>query len=288
MMRQDRGVALLFVLVILALCSAVVVAMVTMSEGSITRSRFYDEAAAAAALVSAGEATAVIALRRDLLTGPGLDHAGEAWAAVNQAEVAIKGGRFSLTLTDAQGRFNLGNLATGGVMAQTLLGRIIAAVDLKPELAAQIIAAMTAAQPPARLDQLQGLMGKDDLTRLATMVTILPQPTDVNVNAAPVAVLAVMLGNPVQAKLLEARRSKRGFVTPEDVSALGIILPAGLGYQSACFALHVTAQSGDTVVAEDAMILRRLDDNGVPVAHVVARQLADNAMAAGLPLPPSN
>ncbi len=279
MMRgRDQGVTLLFVLVILALCSAVVVAMVTVSEGSITRSRFYDEAAAGQALVAAGEDTAVIALRRDLATSPAIDHPREPWAQVNQAEVAIANGRFSLTLADAQGLFNLTNLATEGVLAQNRLADILQALGLKADLAGQIIAT-----PPARLADLQ--LSAEDLAKLATMVTVLPQATPVNVNAAPAALLAVLLTNPVQAKLLEARRAKLGFLTPEDVSGLGIVLPAGLGFNAGYFDLTVTAQVGDTVVTQTALIARRLDSAGKPQALVVARQFGPEAVTTLPPLP---
>lgn len=271
-MRGDRGVTLLFVLVILALCSAVVVAMVTVSEGSITRSRLYNEATAAGALVTAGEVTAQIALRRDLATSADLDHGGEAWAAYNQADVAIAEGRFSLTIADAQGRFNLSNLATEGVVAQTRLADIVKALDLTPDSAGRIITAMQGS--PARMDQLRDAAGlsAEDLAKLATMVTLLPSSSSVNVNSAPVALLAVLLKNPLQASLLVARRSKLGFVTREDVSGLGIVMPAGLGFTSGFFDLTVTAQVGQTVVTETAVIARGIDPNGLAEALVVVRQ----------------
>ena len=117
MRNRDDGVTLLFVLVILALTAASVVAMVNLSESSVTRSRLYAEAVAAQALLSAGEATAVIALRRDLATSPELDHNREAWALYNQTDVAIEGGRFSLTMLDAQGLFNLQILGMGALLA---------------------------------------------------------------------------------------------------------------------------------------------------------------------------
>ncbi|MBC7476484.1 MAG: general secretion pathway protein GspK [Pseudorhodobacter sp.] len=269
---------MLFVLVILALCSAVVVAMVTVSEGSIARSRSYDEAAAAGSLVSAGEVTALIALRRDMVASPGLDHGREAWAQVNQADVAIADGRFSLTLRDAQGLFNLTNLATEGILAQNRLADILSALGLKADLATQIVDAR-----PARLTDLQ--LSPDDLAILRTMVTVLPQASTVNVNTASAPLLSVLLKNPVQAKLLEVRRAKQGFLTPEDVSGLGIVLPAGLGFSSVYFDLTVTAQVGDTVVMETALVARRLDNAGKPRVSVVARQFGPEAAVVLSALP---
>ena len=292
MRKRDEGVTLLFVLVILALTAASVVAMVNLSESSVTRSRLYSEAVAAQALLSAGEATAVIALRRDLATSPELDHNREAWALYNQTDVAIEGGRFSLTMLDAQGLFNLTNLATEGIVAQNRLKDILAALDLDLRLAPPIIAALAAPPAPARLDQLRDRAGVsvDDLAKLATMVTILPREIAVNLNAAPAGLLEVMLKNPVQAKLLEARRAKLGFLTPADVSGLGIILPAGLGFRSTYFRVRITAQTGDSVQSESVLIERSTDPEGAAVARVVARQpilSSPDAMAAGLPPPPS-
>ncbi len=282
-MRQpDAGVTLLFVLVILALTSAVVVTMVTVSESSVDRSRMNAEATSAQALLSAGEVTAEIALRRDLATSPAIDHGHEDWAKVNQSDIAIADGRFGLILADAQGLFNLTSLATEGVLAQNRLRDIVAALDLKADLAPRIIAAMTSA-PPTRLDQLRDTAGisVDDLASLSGMVTILPRPTPVNVNSAPVALLTVLLNNPLQAKLLEARRAKLGFLTPADVAALGVVLPAGLGFRSTYFRLRVTVQVGTTVTAQDSLIERR---DSPADAFVVSRQ---SVIAAGSPLPPS-
>ena len=286
MRKHDGGVTLLFVLVILALTSAVVVTMVTLSESAVDRSRFYDEATSAQALLSAGEATAVIALRSDLATSPEVDHDREVWAKVNQADVAIAGGRFGLALGDAQGLFNLTNLGTEGVLAQNRLRDILGALDLDTDLALRIIATFSATLPPTRLAQLRDAAGVSDaeLAALATMVTILPRNTTVNVNAAPVALLAVLLNNPVQAKLLDTRRAKLGFLTPADVSALGVILPAGLGFQSTFFRLRVTVQVGTTLQAQDSLIERGGDADGAADAFVVARE---STMAAGSPPPPS-
>lgn len=287
--NPDPGVTLLFVLVILALASGIVVTMVTVSETSVTRSRFYQQAGAVQALLSAGEATAVIALRRDLETSPGIDHDRESWAAVNQADVAIEGGRFALALRDAQGRFNLTNLATEGVLAQNRLRDIVVALKLDAAAAVRIIVLFTAPDPPTRLDQLQARAGisADDLAVLGTLVTVLPGASAVNVNAAPVSLLALLLGNQVQARLLDARREKLGYVTPADVAALGIVLPAGLGFRSTYFRLQVIAEAGTTRLLQDSLIERRVEGRNVATARVVARfQHPENQVAAELPLPP--
>lgn len=287
--KPDPGVTLLFVLVILALASGIVVTMVTLSETAVTRSQSVQQATAVQALLAGGEATAVIALRRDLATRPDIDHGAETWAVVNQADVAIDGGRFALSLSDAQGQFNLTNLATEGVLAQNRLRDIVAALKLDPAVAFRIIGLFTAPDPPARLDQLQGRagIGPDDLAALGTMVTVLPAESAVNINAAPVGLLAVLLNNPMQARLLETRRAKPGYVTPPDVAALGIVLPAGLGFRSTFFRLQVVAEVGTTRQRQDSLIERRIDENGVATVLVISRAMhPERQVAAELPPPP--
>ena len=283
--KADHGVTLLFGLALLALTAAIVVAMAVESDRSITRSQTYDEAGAAQALIAAGEVSALIALRRDGEVAPEIDHAGEAWAKTGQNEVAIGGGRFSLQIADAQGLFNLNNLATEGVLAQQRLTDITKALGLAPELAKRIIAAYGTGQSLARLSDLTRVAAAtpSDLTALAQMVTVLPSVTDVNLNAAPVDLIAVLLQSPKLARQLDTKRAVRGFLTQLDLQGLGIILPAGLGLQSNFFRLRVTVQVAGTVQTTTSLIQRRIGQGPVAAA-VIARE---SVMAAGSPPPPS-
>jgi len=264
MRAPEKGVVLIYVLVVLAVSSAVVVAMVGRSEQSITSGRLFADAAQAQALVSAGEASAIAALRRD---PPEIDHRNEGWAKVAQADLAIAGGRFQLEISDAQGRYNLTNLAAGGVLAQDRLRAILAALDLEPGLAPRLVAAFASEHPPQSLRQVPGLT-PTDLAALDPLVTVLPLPAEVNINAAPVRLLAALLANPVQARKLALRRDAQGFLTLQDVAGMGVILPPGIGVRSDFFALRVTVQMGDALGVTDSLIWRKPEG----VVRVVRRQ----------------
>ena len=262
--EPERGIVLVYVLVVLAVASAVVVAMVGQSDRAIDRARQFGDAAQAEALIRAGEASAIAALARD---PRGIDHGQEAWARVAQQDLAIAGGRFQLRISDAQGRFNLTNLRSGGVLAQDRLRAIAASLRLDPSVVARLVAAFGPGNPPHDLQDLQGVIAADDLEALGGLVTVLPEASDVNLNAAPAALVAVLLANEVQARKLMLRREAAGFLSAADVAGLGVILPPGIGFGSDFFWVDVTVQVGDALQSGTALIER--SGGGVPV--VVSR-----------------
>ncbi|MBV8971514.1 MAG: general secretion pathway protein GspK, partial [Sphingomonadaceae bacterium] len=92
------------VLAVVAVATALVAAMLD-TGAAIDRAAAWRDAARARAIARGGELSAIAALRRD--TDPARDDRSEAWARVAQAPTPIAGGRFALTIDDAQGRFNV-------------------------------------------------------------------------------------------------------------------------------------------------------------------------------------
>ena len=249
----ESGIVLVYVLVVLAVASAVVVAMVGQSDRAIDRSRQFSDAAQAEALIRGGEASALAALARD---GRSIDHGQEAWAQVAQQDLAIAGGRFQLRISDAQGLYNLTNLVSGGVLAQDRLRAIVASARLDPSVAVRLIAAFASGDPPREPGDLHGVIAGTDLAALAGLVTVLPAASVVNLNAAPSDLVAVMLANAVQARILMLRRDDTGFLTAADVAGMGVILPPGIGFASDFFRVEVTVQVGDALLATSGLIWR--------------------------------
>jgi general secretion pathway protein K len=283
--ERDGGVVLINVLVLLGLAASVVYVMLNLADLSIARSQRFSEAAQALALIRAGEQSAIVALRRDMDEAPAIDHAAEPWAAVAQQRITIEGGTFEMEIADAQGLLNLNALAGGGLQAQQTLRAIVAALELDPGVATRIAASIAREGP---LDQLSDLgtragIAPADLARLGGLVTALPGTADVNVNAAPAPLLAVLLQNPVQARVLAAMRERVGFLTPDDVAAAGVILPPGVGFASDLYRTRVAVRIGGTTRSMESLLERRRREGKAEVA-VVSRR---NATAAGLP-PPSS
>jgi general secretion pathway protein K len=255
--------------VILALSSAVLFAMIRLSDTAITRSQHYTDAGQGLALISGGEATAMAALARDARETPEADHPGEAWAAIAQDEVAVEGGTFSLAIEDAQGRFNLNNLAAGDPDSVTILQRILATLDLPDTVGLRIAARLA---DPTPLQSLEGLVDAgipaDQVAVLANLVTVLPGVTPINLNTMPDTMFAVLADNPVQARLLQGIRARTGQLTTEQVLDAGLILTAAAGFTSSYFTVTTRVAIGDAVQRRESLIGRAGDD-----VQVVARRI---------------
>lgn len=106
--RQQRGVALLTVLLITAIVSITAVAMVKSQQIDIRRTANVLENDQAYLLARSIENWAMVVLERDSLKGQS-DNLSEAWAQP-LVPTAIEGGMVSAAMVDMQGRFNLNNL----------------------------------------------------------------------------------------------------------------------------------------------------------------------------------
>ncbi len=276
---SDQGVVLVNVLVILALMASVVFAMVTLSDISITRSQRFSEAGQALALIAAGEASAVVALRRDLAESPDSDHLAEPWAQIQQEEVRIDAGTFALTITDAQARLNLNSLPGSGVLGVQILRRALTALELPPDVGVRIGVRLAQGQPLERLTDLEAEAGLTsvEVARLSELVTVLPGRTDINVNTAPEALIATLADNPVQARNLIGIRNRKGFLTREDITAARMILPPGASFSSRFFHVMTEVTIGSTTQLRQSLLQRYARRDGTMEVVVVGIETIDGA-----------
>lgn len=288
-MRRDaqNGVVLINVLVLLALATAVVYAMLSLADISIARSQRFSEAGQALALLRAGEQSAIVALRRDMLEAPDNDHRAEPWGLTAQSGIEIAGGAFELAIADAQGLFNLNLLARPDQLSLQTLRAIVDALELSSGTTERIAASIALDGPLRQLDDLTWRAGipAEDIALLASLVTALPGRGRVNMNTAPPALLAILLSNPAQARALVAIRERAGFITPEDLAAANIIPPPGSGLRSELYRVRVTARIGNTAQATESLLQRRAGPGGRSEVAVIERK---NATAAVSPPPPSS
>ena len=273
--RADSGVVLVTILIVMALCVTVIVAMTLQSEATIRLTARQMDAAQARALEAAGEASALSALTLDLQTAPEADAATEAWARAGQSDVATSLGHFQMAIFDQAAWFNLNTLIAGSPAARAALGSIVAAAGLPPEVGVRIAAALQGGRPLLRLGDLAaraGLTGAE-LAALAGFVTCTPELTAaVNINAAPEALLGALLRNAdTTARIVAAR--KTGMITPDGLRQLGIILPAGLSVRSDVFGLRIVTTSGEASAHATVLIHRWRDPDGTAHAVVAGRTL---------------
>ncbi len=241
------------VVAMVAVAAALVMAMLDREAPAVDRTATYRTAAQALAIARGGELSAVAALQRD--GDSTRDDLTEAWARVAQPPTPIAGGSFALAITDAQGRFNV-NAATGA--GEPVLAGIVAALGLPPEVAVRIAGTVAARGRVRNLGELTRA-GLDDATlaRLRPLVTALPGDAPVNVNAAPAALLGVLVGDGVKGEQLARSRERAGRLTPPDLAAAGAELPPGAGFTSNHFLVTSTVTQGGTTVVLTSLLERR-------------------------------
>lgn len=255
-MKRDRGVILVNVLVVLALGAAIVVLMFTSQETLVDRTRRAAAATQAEALVLGAEASLVAALRRDMAVAPETDHYQEDWALAAQQEVRLASGRFSVEVTDAQSRFDLNSLASGGLAQQQMWMRLAAALELPDTTTLAVMQAILRDGPVRVLGDLDGL-DVAERAILAPHVSVLPQAGLLNVNTAGPTVLAAVLGSVSGATRLLKLRERKGFLTRGDLTDAGIVVMAGLGLRSDVYDVRSVAEVDGITVTLTSRILRR-------------------------------
>lgn len=263
---------LVTVLLLVGIAAAVLAMLLSSEEVAIDRATRMAQAAQAAAIARGGEASAIVALRRDMAVSPDVDDAAEPWARIAERDAPIVGGRFALAIADATGKIDLNPIARGDPVARARLVMIAAALRLGPGAAERIAALLTAEGPLVDLTQL-GAAGLDPaaLARLAEVATLLPAPQPINLNAAPEPVLALLLDDPAAAHQLAARRARTGRLDRDDFSAAHAGMPAGCSFTSQLYWVRARATIGDTSQQLTSLLERSRDAAGSPRVLAIAR-----------------
>lgn len=194
----DRGAVLLNALVLVAVLSAVGVALLARAETARHQQGAAQAAAQVGLLLDAGEALAMRILAEDRSGAGAADHPGEPWAAPRR-DMALEPGALDLSLRDLQGLFNLNWLADPeDAEARAAWDRLARSIGLPPARADAVARALDPGAGGGALvltAQLGPLAGLDagEMARLAPFVAALPGDSALNVNTASAPVLAALL-----------------------------------------------------------------------------------------------
>ena len=282
---RERGMILVNVLLIVALAASILAIMLASDDESFSRSLRLREAAQAMAIVHGGELSAVAALRRDAAAGTETDNLSEAWANIGDRGARIDGGTFDLVVTDAQSRFNLNALAGGDVQSRGTFAQIVSALRLDNAVASRVPVLIAQRGEIRNLAVLRDAGVSDpEIVRLATLGTVLPGTTTVNVNTAPEALLTIMLGNAEAARGLVAQRERAGKLAPEDFAARRTILPVGASFTSDLFWVRARVVVGTTSQQRTSLLQRRMSE-GQSIVAAIARWRGAAAPIQAPPLP---
>ena len=273
----ETGVILVNVLVALALGATLVMLMLTSQDGAIDRARRASAASQAEALALVAETSVLVALRHDMIEAPDADHLNEPWAQAAQAEVVLETGRFSVALRDVQAGLDLNGLRAGGLLQIQALDRLAADLELPPDTADRIVAAMRDGPMLSRLGQVDGL-DEEARTRLAPHVTFLPRPATVNLNSADPLLMGAMLGNRTAARRLADMRERDGALVPQDLLDLGLIPDGATGFTSDVWDVVVLAEVDGVAVTLTSRLVRQRGQGSVEVI-VASRHFGPEAGA---------
>ena len=284
----QRGLALIVAMLIAALAAAVAVSVATaQSQWSAQVSHRRDQVQAQS-IALAGIQWARQILAADAEAGP-VDHLGEPWA-LPLPETPVENGVVEGRIVDAQGLFNVNNLAAGNAASERRrFARLFATLGIPSSTLASIIdwidadnvpqpdgaedawylaqadPSLAANAPATRIEELGFVRGMTvpAMAQLVRFCTSLPVVTPLNVNTAPLELLAASLDNIEAAQLaaLVASRVTHPFGTVAEFRAR---LPAGasLGDEamysvgSRYFLVTVRARQGETVAQARALIER--------------------------------
>jgi general secretion pathway protein K len=263
---KESGVILLNVLAVLAIASSVVMMMEALQGVSIARSERLAEAAEADAIARGGEAAAITALRRAGKQTPNSVHYGQAWAHLDETAAPIFGGSFTMRITDAQARFNINVLAHPNLLALDHLRRICMLLGVPSGVADQIAGRLLITGPVERIGDLRALgVDSASLGKLARLTVALSENTLVNLNTAEEPLLAILFGNAGSARQLVAKRDRQGELTPADLAAAKILVPADIGFNSNYFQTDIQVTYGDVTERLSSLLRRKPASGGIAV-----------------------
>ncbi len=271
--HSQRGVALLVALLVVALATVLIAALLDRGELVAARTRNELRATQAEAYAQGLEAYAARVLSQDQANGGQSDTSGDTWA-VPLPPTPVPGGEITATMSDLDGRFNLNNLSPTNAQHaiwQVKFGLLLSALKLDPALATVVSDWMSsnntniqtgdayylAQRVPYRrsrniffhvseLRLLKGVSG-EVYAQLAPYVSALPPGTLINVNTASVPVLMTLApaATPItqqmaQALWQEGNANYRNLPADLDAIQPGVshVVDCGSQALSQCYDVH--------------------------------------------------
>ena len=285
--RRVRGAAIILAMLIAALAAVVAVAVAAEQQRWFSDVSNRRDQVQAQALALAGVQWARQILQDDARNSV-IDHLGEAWA-FPLPRTPLENGSIEGGIEDAQGRFNINNLAFDdglGKEEKARLARLFAQRGIAPRTVEAIAAALQSpagtggaqslgAPPPptalprnlrpvraAELAAAPGV-GSRDVRQMLPFVVALPAATVLNVNTAAAEVLSAAIPGLSADALaaLVAERARKPFTTLTDFRSRlpsGATIPneTALGVASNFFLVSVRARQGATLAQARALLRR--------------------------------
>ena len=280
MKRLQRGSAVVLAMLVLAAATALITGTLWQQSALIRETENERAYAQARWLLRGAIDWAGVILREDARTSA-VDHRAEPWAVpLADTRLNENDGRPAAYLAgaidDEQAKFNLRNLLSGSDLNGNEVGalrRLLAALRIDERLADRIAERLLAAQKARASEPAAGLAYVDDLLqvgltpeqvqRLKGFVTILPEPTQLNVNTASAEVLSARIPGLelTDARRIVSARDRAYFKDMGDaLQRLRDVVPsvtdAGLAVTTRYFGVDGTVSYGPARLAAHALVRR--------------------------------
>jgi general secretion pathway protein K len=292
MIKAQRGVAVITAILIVALVTSVIVAMLWQNEVRLRQMENMKGMAQADAVGLAAVDWARAILAEDARNSLMVDHLGEPWATP-VPPIAAEGGNVSGKITDQQGLYNLNNLVVGGNANEPevlIFQRLLSSLNLPPELANALVdwidtdsmvrfpggaedADYLSMDPPRRtanqlLTEVSGLYRIKGYSTavvevLRPYVTALPAATKINLNTALPEVLPLALegGTKEDAAAIIAARTEHFFTDRADFDKrLPLLAPrvreTAAGFSSNYFLVATRIRFGKVKLERQTLLKR--------------------------------
>jgi general secretion pathway protein K len=303
---SQRGIALLTAILVLTLAVIAATSIAANHHLSIKRTENTVFGSQVWSYLHGGEAWAKVVLARDIDDNNGYDHASEAWATELPA-LPLPGGYISGKIVDEQGKINVNNLVSGAeidALTRIRLETLFTLREHDPSLVQAIIDWMdpdveaippngaeddyytgleypylTANQPMQHISELRLVKGftQEIYDDISPYLTALPANTAINVNTAPVDVLASVIPNLgiEAAKNIIEERDEEAFSNLQEFFTHPLIKdttvnPQALSTESSFFTLSSEIKVGNSFIKNKSIINRISNSNITVISRVPA------------------
>jgi general secretion pathway protein K len=295
----QKGVALITVLFLFALASIIVGSLVILQQTDIQRASAVLETEQAYLLSLSGEEWARQLLAEDYNTSPNVDHVHEKWAADGNI-LEVENGYIEISIRDAQGKFNLNNLASSSTTSpgskiafQRLINMALQDQQLSTTIAEEATDWLDADstgiedmdylsepvpyRPPNTIvtdtSELRWLKDMDQKTyqiihqEIFPFLVALPKQTPVNINTASPLVIASLTGlslSEAEAVVSAIQSNKNGYSSVASATNMQQIATAAqnFGVYSEYFEVRVRAKFSDHYAFLTSIIFRDHQNHG--------------------------
>jgi general secretion pathway protein K len=210
--HSQKGSATVMALIVVSLISICIASLVWQQDFEIRKTRIYKENTQVYWLQRSLIDVVRLVLRIDLQNSQGVDHLGEIWAMpIEKSSIEdflknqdlpeeLTSVKFSGSIQDAQGLFNISNLwdenlSTVNLVAIQTYANLLDQLGLNKTLATQTAQYILLNNRRLQyLDELINVPGytSDMIKRLSQFAIVLPEPTAINLNTASVEILLAL------------------------------------------------------------------------------------------------